>query len=156
MLESDMTFELKEHEADMGIVGIGSTIEEAFQEGARAMFSIMIELDKVEPVQSVDIKCEADSIENLFFSFLDKLLGKINLEEMVFSKFEVKITKSGAPGRRGAGEPTGIYSLTGKAYGEKLDQEKHGTMTEVKAPTYQGLKYEVKKGKHYVQCVVDV
>jgi len=140
-----MTFELKEHEADMGIVGIGSTVEEAFQEGARAMFSIMIDLDKVEPVQSVDVECEADSIDILFVEFLNKLLAEINMSEMFFSKFEVLISKEAEN-----------YVLAGKAYGEPIDKEKHQAKVEVKAATYHGLKYEEKEGKHYVQCVVDV
>ena len=46
--------------------------------------------------------------------------------------------------------------LTGKAFGEKINSEKHEIKTEVKAATYSGLKYEEKEGKHYIQFVVDV
>jgi len=156
ILESDMTFELKEHEADMGIVGIGSTVEEAFQEGARAMFSIMINLDKIVPTKFIEISCEADSIDILFVEFLNKLLAEINMSEMFFSKFEVKIEKTKPNAQRPTPNALEKYILTGKAYGEPIDKEKHQAKVEVKAATYHGLKYEEKEGKHYIQCVVDV
>jgi len=145
-----MTFELLEHEADIGVKGIGATLEEAFQEGARAMFSVMIDLEKVEIVESVDVNCEADSVEMLFVEFLNRLLADVSISEMVFSRFEVLIKKS-----KNENEEE-LYSLTGKAYGEAIDQEKHQTKTEVKAATLHGIKYEEVEGKHMVQCVVDV
>ena len=147
MLENAMTYELLEHEADIGVKGIGPTLEEAFQEGAKAMFSVMIDLEKVEATSSVDVKCEADSIEMLFVEFLNRLLADMTISEMVFSKFEIKITKSEEPE---------TYSLTGKAFGETLNQEKHQTKTEVKGATLHGVKYEEVEGKHMIQCVVDV
>ncbi|MFQ6090292.1 MAG: archease, partial [Candidatus Bipolaricaulia bacterium] len=36
-----MPFEHLSHEADMGVRGIGGTIEEAFAEGAGGMFALM-------------------------------------------------------------------------------------------------------------------
>jgi len=154
MLENAMTYELLEHEADIGVKGIGATLEEAFQEGAKAMFSVMIDLDKVESTENVDVNCEADSIEMLFVEFLNRLLADMTISEMVFSKFEVKITKTEPPSY-GVPEPP-TYSLTGKAFGEPLNQEKHQTKIEVKAATLHGVKYEEVEGKYVVQCVVDV
>jgi tRNA nucleotidyltransferase (CCA-adding enzyme) len=140
-----MTYELKEHDADMGVVGIGDTVEQAFEEGARAMFSIMIDLDAVETTDNAEFSCDAESIEMLFVEFLNNAIAEADIHSMVFSKFEVVIKNEGEH-----------YSLTAKAYGEKLDQEKHKAKTEVKAATLHGMKYEQKEGKHYVQCVVDV
>ena len=36
-----MPYKHLEHEADVGVLGIGKTIEEAFEEGAKAMFDVM-------------------------------------------------------------------------------------------------------------------
>jgi|TARA_Y100000310_G_C20647756_1_gene797601 tRNA nucleotidyltransferase (CCA-adding enzyme) len=155
MLENAMTYELLEHEADIGVKGIGATLEEAFQEGAKAMFSVMVDLDKVDAKESVDVHCESDSIEMLFVEFLNRLLADMTISEMVFSKFEVKISK-GAPGLGGAGAQIEKYTLTGKAFGEPLDQDKHQTKTEVKAATLHGIKYEKTEEDHQIQCVVDV
>jgi tRNA nucleotidyltransferase (CCA-adding enzyme) len=155
MLENAMTYELLEHEADIGVKGIGATLEEAFQEGAMAMFSVMVDLEKVGTTESVDVHCEADSIEMLFVEFLNRLLADMSISEMVFAKFEVKITK-GTQELGGTGAPIEKYTLTGKAFGETINQEKHQTKTEAKGATLHGLKYEFEDEKHQIQCVVDV
>jgi len=109
------------------------------------MFSIMIDLEKVEADTSIDIICSASTLESLFVEWLNALLAQIDLAGLFFSRFEVLIKQA-----------EGTCTLTGKAYGEPIDQEKHQTKTEVKAATYSGMKYEVLEGKHTVQCVVDV
>jgi len=76
-----MEYELLEHEADIGIRGYGDTIEEAFENGAKAMFSIMVDLKKVNSQKNVKIKCEAPDIEALFVEWLNELLTKKDIEE---------------------------------------------------------------------------
>jgi len=139
-----MEYELLEHEADIGIRGYGNTIEEAFENGARAMFSIMIDLETVESEKNVEIKCEAPDIEALFVEWLNELLTKKDLEEMSFSRFKVKIYKDDT------------YKLEGTASGEKFDQKKHKAKLEVKGATYSGLKIGKKDEKIFIQCIVDV
>ncbi|MFQ6118535.1 MAG: archease, partial [Methanosarcinales archaeon] len=132
--------------ADMGIRGYGKTLEEAFENGAKAVFSIMVNIDKVEPKEKVEIKVSASDKESLFIEWLNFFISKVGIDEMVYSKFKVeKIYKEGDE-----------YKLTGHAFGEKLDQKKHNPKIEVKAATYYGLKIGEKEGKKYVQCVVDV
>lgn len=138
-----MPFEYKDHEADVGIVGIGSTLGEAFEEGAKAVFNIMVDIEKVEPKQEISVECSATGLPELFVEWLNELLSRKDLDGLMFSKFEVDVDL----------EKT---TLSGKAWGEPLDKEKHGVKIEVKGATYSGLKYEEKEGKHYLQCVVDV
>ena len=135
-----LMYELFEHKADIGIRGIGSSLEEAFAEAARAMVSVMIDIDKVIPIKPVEIKCNADNDEELFVEFLNKLLAEATINEMVFSKFIVQIRN---------------HELTGTAKGEKLDPEKHEVKTEVKAATYSQLKIQ-RNDKFVAQCIVDV
>ena len=133
-------YELFEHQADIGIRGIGSSLEEAFSEAARAMFSVMINIDKVTPVKSIAVSCKADNDEELLVEFLNRLLTEANINDMVFSKFIVQIRN---------------HELTGAAKGENLDLEKHEIKTEVKAATYSQLKIE-RNDKFIAQCIVDV
>jgi len=139
-----MDYELLDHEADIGIRGYGNTIEEAFENGAKAMFSVMIDLDEVNPQKNVEIKCEAPDLETLFIEWLNELLTKKDIEEMSFSEFKVEINKND------------LYTLKGVASGERFDQKKHKPKIEVKAATYSGLKIGKKDEKIYIQCVVDV
>ena len=136
-----MAYKFLEHQADVGILGIGDTIEESFQESAKAMFEIMFNLKKIKIKKSIKIKVKADSQENLFIEFLNELLAQADLKEMAFSDFEVKIKNN---------------NLECSAKGEKIDLKKHEIKTEVKAATYSGLKVEKKVKKFYSQCVLDV
>ncbi len=134
-------YETFEHEADMGIRGSGETLEEAFENGARAMFSIMLDLVGVEPEEKVEISCSAPDRETLFVEWLNELLTQASLREMVFSDFKIESLEKD--------------SLRGYAYGERLDKKKHRLKVEVKAATYSMLKV-YKNEKYVAQCVVDV
>ncbi len=145
-----MTYKFLEHESEEGILGIGETKEEAFQEGAKGLFSLMAEIEKIEPKKEVEIECSASGVSELFVEFLNELIAQKDISGLLFSDFSVEIEK----GKDEEGETE--YKLKGTAKGEKLDQEKHQVKTIVKAATYYGMNYEEKNNKHYVQCVVDV
>ena len=136
-----MTFERFEHRADVGVRGFGETLEEAFVEGARAMFSVMVELEGVSPEKTFDIEVSASDEEALFVEWLNELLSIGDLNDVVFCKFEAKISGN---------------SLKGKASGEKWDLKKHEPKTEVKAATYSQLQVKKENGSYVAQCIVDV
>lgn len=141
-----MSYKLLEHEADVGVLGIGDTLEKSFEEGAKAMFSIMVDIKKIIPKLKVEIQVEAKDEASLFVEWLNELLAKRDIEDMFFSKFKVEKIKKSNKG----------YSLKANAFGEKMDLNKHKIKLEVKAATYSGLKIEKKNNKYYTQCVVDV
>ncbi len=138
-------FELLDHEADVGIRGWGKTITEAFEHSAQAMFSVMVNLSKVEPKKEIFIEVTAEDMESLFIEWLNELLAQRDITEMVFSEFTVDIN-----------EKNGTLVLTGTARGEALHQKKHDIRTEVKAATYFGLKSGKEKRLHFFQCVLDI
>jgi SHS2 domain-containing protein len=141
-----MVFELFEHKADIGIKGIGETLEEAFSEGAKAMFSLMVELESVKAIKEVEVRVKADDVEALFVEWLNELLYLKDLKQMVFSEFKVKEIKKENSG----------FSLKGVVVGEEIDFEKHQLKIEVKAATYSQLRVWKENGKCFAQCVVDV
>jgi len=138
-------FETFEHKADVGIRGIGDSKEEAFGECAKAMFSVMADLEKVEAKECREVKAEANDLEALLVEFLNELLYLKDVNEELYSRFEVKIK-----------EVEDKMTLEGNACGEGIDAEKHGVRTEVKAASYHQLKVEEKEGNWVAQCVVDV
>lgn len=139
-------YEQFEHQADVGIRGYGKTTEEAFENGAKAMFSVIVSLEKVEPKKEIKIKCEAVNLEELFVEWLNKLLSEAGIENLVFSDFRIKEIKKADSG----------YKLSGVAKGEELDLEKHEPKVEVKAATYSQLKVEKIGDQYIVQTIVDV
>jgi len=136
-------FELFEHKADVGVRGIGKSLEEAFAECGKAMFSIMVDLKKVDGKEGVEVEAEAVDREQLLVNFLNELLYLKDVNEKAFKKFDLYIT---------GGDK---WVLKGKAFGEKIEKEKHSIKGDVKAASYHQLKVE-ENGQWLAQCVVDV
>ena len=135
-----MTFRTFDHKADIGIIGIGNTKEEAFAEAAKCMFNVMTDVNKVRHVREFHFTVTAQREEELFVEFLNALISQSSLKDMFFSSFKVKIK----------GEHLDcLYA------GESIS-EKHEFKTEVKAATYSQVKVEKKNGKFHVQCILDL
>ncbi len=136
-----MLYETFEHQADIGIRGFGASLEEAFENSARALYSVMVKIDAVRALEARTVTVSAPDYELLLVEWLNALLSLSDIERMVFSKFEVKI--NGAV-------------LSGSAWGEKLDPGRHEPNVEVKGATYHLLQVTKNNGQYMVQCVVDV
>lgn len=136
-----MSYKYFDHKADIGIVGIGASLEEAFQEAAKAMFNVMFDIKKVDIKKKIEISCDAANEEELLVEWLNRLLAEATINNMVFSEFSVKIRNN---------------TLTGTARGEAINFKKHKVKIEVKAATYSQLKIMKEKNKIIAQCVVDV
>ena len=141
-----MTYKFLEHQADVGILGIGKSWEESFQESAKAMFEVMFNIKKIKLEKEIIIKVKANSLENLFVKLLNELLAQADIQELIFSNFNIAINKSN-------GESV---SLTCTAKGDSFNLDKYEIKTEVKAATYSGLKLYEKENQFYSQCVLDV
>ena len=135
-------FELFEHTADVGVRGFGRTVEEAFENTAKAMMSVMFDLEAIEPRREVEIECSAGNVEELLVAFLNEVLSMIDIEGLVLGEFKVRINEN---------------KLTCVARGEEFKAEKHHPKTEVKAATYSQLRvFKNDDGYWVAQCIVDV
>ncbi len=135
-------YETFEHGADIGVRGYGHTLEEAFENGARALFALMVEnFEEIIPEREISLEVSAELLDELFVVWLNQLLTVSDLENMVFRDFKVNLS----------GE-----ELRAKALGEPLDPAKHQLGVEVKGATFTLAKVE-RQGELWVaQCVVDV
>ncbi len=134
-------FEYFDVTADVGIVARGKTLEELFVNSAKAMFNIMVNLEKVRPLEAIDFELSSSSLEELFLDYLTYLLALKDIHGMFFSDFEVEIDDKN-------------FKLKAIARGEKT-REEHEIETEVKAVTYHLM--EIKKNDFwYAKFVVDV
>jgi tRNA nucleotidyltransferase (CCA-adding enzyme) len=131
-----------EHEADIGIRGIGPTIETAFEQAALAMTAVITEPKNIETSQKIEISAEATDPELLLADWLNCLLYEMATRSMLFCRFDVAIENN---------------KLKAAAWGQKIDPKKHTPAVEVKAATYAEL--SVRKnddGSWIAQCIVDV
>jgi len=138
-------FELFEHKADVGVRGSGKSLNKAFAECAKAMFSVMVDLDGVESKERIRVKVKARNLDELLLEWLNELLYQSSLKEMVFSEFEPEIKK----GENG-------FELNGFILGELADSKKHDFGTEVKGATFSGLKVREENSEFVAQCIVDI
>jgi SHS2 domain-containing protein len=130
------------HEADMGVRGFGANCEQAFEQAALALTSVIADPEKIEPRARVEIECEAPDRELLFVDWLNALVYEMATRHMLFSRYSVRID-----GAR----------LTASAWGEPLDIARHQPAVEVKGATYTGLRVaQEPDGTWVAQCVVDV
>ncbi len=136
-----MQYETFEHEADIGIRGFGDSVEEAFENAAAALYSVMVNIGNIRQKETRAVTVSAPDRELMLVEWLNALLALSDIERMVFSKFEVTISGN---------------ALKGKAWGEKLDRDRHETRVEVKGATYHMLGVKEQDGRYSAQCVVDV
>lgn len=140
--QGDAGWEHFPHGADVGVRGFGPTREAAFEQAARAMTAALVELDGVEPKERVVIDCEAPDEELLLVDWLNAIVYEIATRRMLFSRFAVDIEDD---------------HLSGEAWGEKIDAERHHPAVEVKGATYTMLKVALgEDGRWVAQCVIDV
>lgn len=129
-----------EHGADIGIVGRGATMEEAFEDAARATFAVMTDLDAVKPVESVSVELEEADNELALVSWLNLLLGLARERGMVFSRF--KLERDGARWRG---------SASGEPWRPALERG-----VEVKGATLTMLEVKKTANGWEARCIVDV
>lgn len=136
-----------EHTADMGIRGWGASIAEAFEETALAMFELMADLDGVTADREITVSCNGIDREELLVEFLNALLARADLEEMVLQSVEVgRVENAG-----------GQWSLTARAGGAPRETVAGRLLTEVKAATYYGASVRMSGGDRWeARCVVDI
>ena len=134
-------FKIVAHTADVGIIAYGVNINQAFANAARALFSLITELDDVEEFLHRDIELTAPDEESLLVEWLNELIYLFDTENIVFKRFDVTKLNN--------------RQLKARSYGEKVDSSKHRLKTGVKAATYHMLKVDKDNG-YRIQVLFDI
>ncbi|ADI74892.1 protein of unknown function DUF101 [Methanohalobium evestigatum Z-7303] len=139
-------FEFLEHTADAQFRAYGNTLEEAFENAALAMFNVMVDTDNVSNNISESINIESPDLDILLVDWLSELLYLSDVNQSVYSTFNVDPIKEKDDG----------YFLSAQIYGETLNLDKHEIDTEVKAVTYNQLEVKNLPDGWMLQVVVDI
>ncbi len=130
--------------ADVGFRAYGKTLDESFENAALALFEVMTDTSKIKPQVEKKFNIEAEDECALLYDWLSEFLVALDVEYLMFSKFEVKIKKMNSQ-----------YSLKGIAWGEEFNPGRHESRDEVKAVTYHLM--DIKKENGYrVQVILDI
>jgi len=134
-------FEIINHTADIGIKAYGGDMSQAFANAAKAMFSLITELDDVEEVEYRDIELTAPDQESLLVEWLNELIYLFDVENIIFKRFDItQLTDT---------------HLKARSYGHKVDSSKHKLKMGIKAATYHMLQINKNDGVS-VQVLFDI
>ncbi|MCG6974980.1 MAG: archease [Acidiferrobacterales bacterium] len=142
MTQSAAYWEHFDHEADIGVRGVGPTLAQAFEQAALAMSAVITPLENIDTRQAITIECTGDDPEVLLVDWLNALVYEMATRNMLFGRYAVQI-ESG--------------TLTATAWGEPVDVQKHQPAVEIKGATYTALRVtKTGDGSWIAETVVDV
>lgn len=134
-----------DHTTDALIEAYGRTLEDAFNNAARGLMDTMIDINTVEQNVEENFEVFGKDLENLLYNWLESVLIKVTMNNIVFLSFKLKIhqTKEG-------------FRLCGIGIGEKLNLKKHKAKTEAKAATYHLMRIKEDKNKVSLRFLIDL
>ncbi len=134
-------FETFDHTADIGIRAWGNEFHEVFEEAAKALFSVIVDLDSVKPSQTFPLELNAENGEELFLKWLKELLFIFETKHLLLKEFKVDLAAN---------------QLKATLSGEKLDNQKHVLGREVKAVTLHQFKLTHEKARYLAEVILDI
>ncbi len=129
------------HGADIGIRGIGPSLESALEQAALALTAAITDPAGIVQAEEADFSCRGADTDALLYQWLNALIYEMAVGRRLFSRFEVMVE----------GE-----CLRGRAWGEALDVARHQPAVEPKGATYTELAVHRVGSAWTAQCVVDV
>jgi len=87
---SDDSWTYFDHDADVGIIGRGPTVEAALEQAARATFAIMADLAAVRPVRSVEVSFEESDPDLALVTWLNGLIAQARIERLALGRFHLR------------------------------------------------------------------
>jgi SHS2 domain-containing protein len=129
------------HEADVGVCGLGPTLEAAFEQAAHALTAVVTDR-AIADRSAVEVECDAPDVELLFVEWLNAVIYEMAVRKMLFSRFAVTIDGT---------------CLHGTLWGEPVDVARHAPACEPKGATYTALKVAKDESSVWsAACIVDV
>lgn len=141
-IESSAHWEHFRHGADIGVRGWGPTIASALEQAAMAMMAVIVDPGKVRADETIEVECEAPSLDLLLYDWLNRLILEMATRQMMFTRFDVEVEG---------------HRLSARVHGEAISRERHRPAVEIKGATMTELAVgEIEPGLWRAQCVVDV
>lgn len=138
-----MSFEFKDHTADITIRATGNNLSEAFEQAALGFYEIITDSSKVESKNEKKVEISSEDLQSLLFDWIDQLIFLFDTE--LFIGKEVQIDELDSSDKNKC-------SLKATLKGEEFTIGKHPQETEVKAMTYSFMDI----GEDYVEFTVDI
>ncbi len=110
-MKVERRYKFLEHTADAYIAAYGQDLAQAFVNAAVAMFDVMTEVEKINPLTEDRVEAHGHDEQELLYSWLEALLVKSETNGMLYSKFEISELGQDSKG----------FHLEAGIWGEKFD-----------------------------------
>jgi len=137
-------------EADVGVIGRGTTAAEAFVQTALGVFALIVEPASVEARDRREVRAHAETIESLLVAWINECLYVHEVEGFVARAVELEVFEISP---RAGGEALRLHSFL---QGEELDPSRHRLGTVVKAATLHQVSVTAVEDGYETRLVVDV
>jgi len=117
-------------------------LNELFANAALGMFSLMAELGGVREREQRQIELTARDVQGLLVNWLSELLFYVDAEEMLFSRFEI--------------DELSDTRLRARAWGERIDRDRHELHFGIKAVTRHTLEVVKESGRYRATVLFDI
>ena len=134
-----------DHMTDAIIEAYGSTLEEAFENAAKALCDTMIDLKTVRAEREIKFSAKGSDLYSLLFDWLDKVMLLLVADRIAMSQFSVKIKYH-----------NNEYLLEGITRGEPLELDRHHYKVEIKAVTYHEMEIRQEKDMITTRFLLDL
>ena len=138
-------FEFFDVTADVGFYGYGKTIEESFENSGLAMFNVITDTSNIKKTKEFKFTITSEDKVSLLYDYLEELLFLHEVEFVILSDFNVKISKEGEE-----------YRLDATVSGENINWEIHQRGSEVKAVTFHMMGVYVEDGINKTRVILDL
>lgn len=130
--------------ADLAFDVEADSLGKLFEEGGKALTDAMVDIRGVKPKAKKTIRIVENSVERLFYNWLEEIVFLKDAELLLLSRFHAKVA-----------EKDGKYHLECVAYGEKL-KKRHRQKIDVKAITMHLFEVKKKGPGWTARVVVDI
>ncbi len=135
-------YRILDHPADLGIEAVGATLEEAFEQAAAALMSIIIEHPTADDHEQREVEITASDFEHLLVKWLTEVLYQYDGQRFVTARATISFLS-----------PT---NLRATLHGAPLSTLTHETKLDVKAVTYHQVLVEERKNGGRVRVYLDI
>lgn len=133
--------------ADVAFEARGQTREEVFAAAGLAVTATQIkDTDSLKASDSRRFELSSESLEMLLFNFLQETIYYKDVDQLLFNRFELRIST----------DPDGTVRLNGTGTGEPIDPERHAQLVDVKAVTLHRFELVEEAGGWKATVILDV
>ena len=135
-------FRIFDTTADTGLEVYGTTREELFRNALKGLFSLITDLDTIEPREEITVEAEGEDWVDLLVSWLNELVFLQDARGWLFKDCKV--------------EELTPQRIRARCLGETFQEGRHSIKTLVKAATYHQAQVEETPQGFRARVVLDV